>query len=351
MSHPETLSAIVIKGELGPCLLKLRPEDRRPIESLPSDDPVRDLIAQILLLVPVSHWSFARFKGRRSPDQILGSGEGTTDAQEFSHLQQEFALQRERTRRGPRIAASLRPFDEPYVSGITLIFADVQRQFGILSLLRNDALGPFTSVEVYALTLALDAASDRLAGLPLAEPEIAAPKGPAGAPMMHVLDRDLNVVLTWDGAHQDRKASITALQTRLAERLPPIIEDSVRKLVADWTADPVTQATGVAHPVPFLTVRTQPMAGSAGLFVGVLLERAPGGRVFSRAARKFALSPRELQTLAFLLPGATLNEIAESMHITSSTVQDHIKHMLEKTGSRNRAEMISKILDQRNEDD
>jgi DNA-binding CsgD family transcriptional regulator len=331
-------------------LLKLQPEDRRPIESLPSDDPARDLIAQILLLVPVSHWSFARFKGRGSPDQVLGSGEGAPDAQEFTQLQQEFALQRERAKRGPRIAASLRPFDEPYVSGITLIFADVQRQFGILSLLRNDVLGPFTSVEVYALTLALDAASDRLAGLPLAEPEIA-PKSAPGAPMMHVLDRDLNVVLTWDGAQQKRKASVTALQTRLAERLPPIIEDSVRKLIADWTADPATQAAGVAHPVPFLTVRTQPMAGSAGLFVGVLLERAPGGRVFSRAARKFALSPRELQTLAFLLPGATLNEIAEAMHITSSTVQDHIKHMLEKTGSRNRAEMISKVLDQRNDDD
>lgn len=351
MSHLQPPSAIVIKRELGPCLLKLPPEDRRPIESLPSDDPVRELIAQILLLVPVSHWSFARFKGRGSSDQVLGSGDGTADAQEFIQLRQEFALQRERAKSGPRIAASLRPFGEPYVSGITLIFADVQRQFGILSLLRNEELGPFTSVEVYALTLALDAASDRLAGLPLAEPEIAAPKSAPGAPMMHVLDRDLNVVLTWDGAQQERKASVTALRTRLAGRLPPVIEDAVRKLIADWTADPATHAIGVAHPVPFLTVRTQPMAGSAGLFVGVLLERAPGGRVFSRAARKFALSPRELQTLAFLLPGATLHEIAEAMHITSSTVQDHIKHMLEKTGSRNRAEMISKVLDQRNDGD
>ncbi len=123
--------------------------------------------------------------------------------------------------------------------------------------------------------------------------------------MMHILDRDLNVVLTWDGA-PSRAASVTSLQARLAERLPRLVEDAVRKLIADWTSDPQTQTLGLATPVPFLTVRTQPMYGMAGLFIGVLLERPPGGRVFSRAARRFALSPRELQTLAYMIPGATL---------------------------------------------
>jgi DNA-binding CsgD family transcriptional regulator len=325
------------------------PEDRQAIETLPSDDPTRELISQILRVIPVSHWSFARFKGRGTSDQLLRSENGD-DALEFANLQQEFALQRQRAKSGQRIAASLRTFDEPYVSGITLIFADVRRQFGILSLLRNETLGPFTSVEVHALTLALDAAWDRLAGLALAEPGDASAAGDSDAPMMHILDRDLNVVLTWDG-EQQRTAAVTALQARLATRLPPVIEDAVRDLIADWTSDPATQTLGVAHPVPFLTVRTQPMTGSAGLFVGVLLERPPGGRVFSRAASKFALSPRELQTLAFLLPGATLSEIAKAMDITSSTVQDHIKHILEKTGSRNRAEMIAKVLEQRSDGD
>jgi len=329
---------------------KLLPEDRRAIELLPSDDPTRELISQILRVIPVSHWSFARFKGRGTSDQLLRSENGD-DALEFANLQQEFALQRQRAKTGQRIAASLRAFDEPYVSGITLIFADVRRQFGILSLLRNESLGPFTSVEIHALTLALDAAWDRLAGLALADPSGAPASVESDAPMMHILDRDLNVVLTWDGSEQERTAAVTALQARLATRLPPVIEDAVRDLIADWTSDPATQTLGVAHPVPFLTVRTQPMTGSAGLFVGVLLERPPGGRVFSRAAHKFALSPRELQTLAFLLPGATLAEIAKAMDITSSTVQDHIKHILEKTGSRNRAEMIAKVLDRRNDGD
>jgi len=35
------------------------------------------------------------------------------------------------------------------------------------------------------------------------------------------------------------------------------------------------------------------------------------------------------------------------MNITSSTVQDHIKSMLEKTNSRNRSELIAKRLESR----
>lgn len=45
-----------------------------------------------------------------------------------------------------------------------------------------------------------------------------------------------------------------------------------------------------------------------------------------------------------LIQGATLNEVAQMMHITSSTVQDHIRSMLEKTGTRNRSQLIAKIL-------
>src|ERR1700676_5220347 len=167
---------------------ELLPEDRHAIEGLPGNDPARELIGQILRLIPVSHWSFARFKGRGTSDQLLRSGESAGDTQEFAHLQQEFALQRERAGTGPRIAASLRAFEKPYVSGITLIFADVRRQFGILSLLRNEELGPFTSVEIHALTLALDAASDRLAGLALAEPEVATSTSAPAAPMVARLD-------------------------------------------------------------------------------------------------------------------------------------------------------------------
>ncbi|MHB8147660.1 MAG: helix-turn-helix transcriptional regulator [Vulcanimicrobiaceae bacterium] len=322
--------------------------DAMAIEALAVGDPARDLIAEILSVVRVSHWSFGRFGSNGPSDQLFVPGKPDDERAELEYLREELVLQRERTAKGPRLAATLTSFQKPYVSGITLVFADMRREFGILSLLRTDDLKPFTSVEIQALALALDASTDRLSGLSIAEPSPQTePLDAFDQSTMHVLDRDLKVVLTWD-ADEGRSASITALHARLAQRLPPIIEDTVRELIETWTGDPATQGRGVAHPVPFLTVRTQPLSGPTGLFVGVVLQRAPGGQIFNKAALAFNLSPRELQTLALLLQGATLNEVALAMSITPSTVQDHIKSMLDKTGSRNRSELIAKLLSPRN---
>ena len=62
------------------------------------------------------------------------------------------------------------------------------------------------------------------------------------------------------------------------------------------------------------------------------------------AAARFHISPREVQVLALLLDGKRLEQIATQLYITSSTVQDHIRSMLEKTASRNRSELIARVL-------
>jgi DNA-binding NarL/FixJ family response regulator len=331
--------------------IRLGKRDLTAIQSLAEHDPARDLIADILSVVRVSHWSFARFTNSAQTDQLMSSQDADNRRKEFEHLREEFLLQREQTATGPRLAATLTRFQKPYVSGITLIFADMRREFGVLSLLRTKDLGPFTSLEIQTLALALDSSTDRLSGLTIADDSLKVGVTEAlDKPVMHVLDQDLNVVLTWD-AQEGREAAATAIQARLAQRLPPVIERTVRDLIEGWTSDPATQHMGFAHPVPFLTVRTQPLSGPTGLFVGVLLERPPGGEVFTQAAHAYKLSPRELETLAFLLPGASLREVADEMNITSSTVQDHIKSMLDKTQSRNRSELITKLLNPRRTSD
>jgi DNA-binding CsgD family transcriptional regulator len=62
------------------------------------------------------------------------------------------------------------------------------------------------------------------------------------------------------------------------------------------------------------------------------------------AAAQFAMSPREAQVLALLLDGAQIPEVGERLAITPSTVQDHIKSLLHKTASKNRSQMIAKVL-------
>jgi DNA-binding CsgD family transcriptional regulator len=153
----------------------------------------------------------------------------------------------------------------------------------------------------------------------------------------------LQIVLAWSSQDQ-RRIALTGLRTRLADRLPAVLEETVRGLVAGWKSDSATQEVGVAHPVPFLVVRTQPMSGPAGLFIGVRIDRfAPSNSLAGPAAR-FHITPRELQVLALLLDGAKLEEIGQKLHITSSTIQDHIKSMVDKTESRNRTELIARVL-------
>lgn len=324
------------------------------IGDVPATDPVCTIITTILELVRVSHWSFARFKGDGDADELLSSSGGLDD---FDRLKKQFTLQGLRAAGGPSIVATTGSLS-PYSSGLSLLFADNRARFGILTLLRTEELGPFTSSEIHALTFALDAASDRLSELRLMESqderlegfrlsdEVASPEQEHSAEdssAQYVLNRNLEIVLAWT-SENERRIAFTPLQVPLQNRLPPILEEAVRQLTATWENDAAPQRPGVAHPVPFLVVRTRPMSGPIGLFIGVTIERTKPAHSLTEAAARFSISPREVQVLALLLDGLHLSEIAGRLHITSSTVQDHIKHLLEKTNTHNRSEMTAKIL-------
>ena len=104
------------------------------------------------------------------------------------------------------------------------------------------------------------------------------------------------------------------------------------------------QRAGIARPLSFLVLRTQPLSGRAGEFVGVRIDRFRPPNSLTAAAARFNISPREVQVLALLLDGDHLDQISLRLSITSSTVQDHIKRMLDKTESHNRSELIARIM-------
>jgi DNA-binding CsgD family transcriptional regulator len=173
------------------------------------------------------------------------------------------------------------------------------------------------------------------------EPE--APLGGEGPAAHYILNRDLEIVLAWT-SENERRVAFTPLKMPMESRLPLMLQEAVRQLTSAWTSDPSSQQIGLARPVPFLVVRTRPMSGVAGLFIGVTIERSKQDRSLIGAAARFNISPREVQVLALLLDGLHLTDIAERLHITSSTVQDHIRHLLEKTNTHNRSEMTARIL-------
>jgi DNA-binding CsgD family transcriptional regulator len=316
------------------------------VDNVPKSDPAYAIISAIVRVVPASRWAFARVDLRGEWGHLLDSG---GDGNSLAGLKSEFVRQRAKSKRGPRIAATLGPLGN-FESGITLLFADTRANFGILTLMRTADLGPFTSSEISMLTLALDSTSEQLSALrldPLDENLDASAdcveQAEASDGAFYVLDQELEIVLAWS-AEDQRRIALTGLRTQLAHRLPTVLEETVRDLVAGWRTDPVTQTVGSSRPVPFLVVRTQPMSGPAGLFVGVRIDRFHPPHSLIGPAERYRISPRELQVLALLLDGAKLEEIGLQLHITSSTVQDHIKSMLDKTGSRRRTELIARVL-------
>ena len=65
---------------------------------------------------------------------------------------------------------------------------------------------------------------------------------------------------------------------------------------------------------------------------------------FSTALKYYKLTPREVEVFMLMIEGDTLDQIAEKLLITSSTTQTHIKNMIERTESKNRTELIVKVI-------
>jgi len=314
---------------------------------MPEADAAYAIVSGIIGVVPASRWTFARVEPSGELVSFFGSDPSVGDR---TLLADEFRRQRTKSPNGPRIAATLGALDE-FSSGVTLVFADARANFGILTILRMAALGPFTSSEIGILTFALDAVSEHLSALRLQPPAKDAgpivdrldkrlPAEREGA--FYVLDGDMRIVMAWSTA-DERRIATTGLELANTDRLPTLLEATVRELTLAWPDEDVRQP-GVARPVSFLVVRTRPMTGPAGRFIGVRIERYHENNSLTLMAARFHISPREIQVLALLLDGNRLDQIAKRLYITSSTVQDHIKSMLDKTESRNRSELIARVL-------
>jgi DNA-binding CsgD family transcriptional regulator len=312
------------------------------VDTIPESGLLRTIINDILRVVPSSSWAFALIDSVAQIARLLASDEHDL---RLAHLRSEFESNRTDAVREPRIVAAQEMSGE-FTSGVTLLFADHRRTTAILTIMRTTELGPFTSTELSMLTFAVVAGSEELSltsAHAVARDEHSASLVGAPDEAFYVLDEDLTVILA-SNAQDQHHIAMTGFEPALAAHLPKLVEETVRKLIAPWYATPFSREPGVARPVPFLVVRTQPMSGPAGLHIGVRIEASPMTNSLTSAASRFHITPRELQVLGLLLDGTQLEEIGVRLHIASSTVQDHVRNMVEKTKSRNRTELVARVL-------
>ncbi len=170
-------------------------------------------------------------------------------------------------------------------------------------------------------------------------PEQAAVLARRATPTLFVVDRQLRV-LYWRADPSERRKDLLPLENG---GLPPLLEYSLLKLFAHEhaSADGVRRA-GVTGSVAIRVLEL--CGGGSGAAYAVLVERIGVRDQLLAVASRYGLSTRERQVLNLVVKGLRNEEIAEHLCISKSTAIFHVKQLLIKTKSRNRTEVVAKII-------
>jgi DNA-binding CsgD family transcriptional regulator len=304
-----------------------------------ADENVDSLISLIGHLVHFDSWRLGRVQGK----SVVSFACASTEDQDLEIKRFLACYRRQQRRLDPREIAIVH--DSVFANAVTMTLTAADGTDAMLVLLRDDSMGPFTESEYRLLALAKGLGEECLAsGFAAAEAVDASWAAQRRAkPMLFILDRSYRIVM---GHHADLDddPELAGFAARFVDRLPEVIEKAVRRLSALWPENPTIVVSGVAMPLPFLSVRVHSIRGTEDHCLAVTIERMRRRDILLRASKRYLITPREREVVAYLLEGMRIDEIGECLNIAASTVNDHVKKLIERTGASNRSQMLARIL-------
>ncbi|MEV4511039.1 helix-turn-helix transcriptional regulator [Dactylosporangium sp. NPDC049525] len=168
----------------------------------------------------------------------------------------------------------------------------------------------------------------------------------APGPVVLLLSPDMEVI---EQTPQTREHLMRQLPPGAgAEPVPASVYNVAAQLIAaESGVDPQPPSARVHLAAGrWLTLRAARLgaAGRTDAQIAVTIEEASPAARTAVFARAFGLSPRETELLTHLTSGADTRAVATDMFLSPNTVQDHLKSMFAKTGTRNRRTLLSRAL-------
>lgn len=164
------------------------------------------------------------------------------------------------------------------------------------------------------------------------------------SPLVIVVNDALRVLGSSVPSTEEDEA-LAALVAEANGSLPVFLRPTVRRMTAvacdDTAPERIALAQGslLVRVIPILVTTVAPVR-----LCVVLLERYHSRDYLSYAVKRFGMSRREQEVLKLALDGQSAAEIADALSIATSTAEDHLRRLLIKTGARNRADMIARVL-------
>ena len=126
-------------------------------------------------------------------------------------------------------------------------------------------------------------------------------------------------------------------------RLPlPVSVYSVAAALADGR--PAAERAGAGRDRRLAQPARLPAASPTETRIAVVVEPAEPQSTLGVLLAAYGLTARELDVARHVLRGDSTKAIANTLHISAHTVQDHLKSVFDKVGVRSRRDLVGRLL-------
>ncbi|MGZ4640345.1 MAG: LuxR C-terminal-related transcriptional regulator [Actinomycetes bacterium] len=243
----------------------------------------------------------------------------------------------------PRLNEFMRP-NFGFADELRVVLRERGECWGGLAIFRGEADDRFDEHDVELLASLSEAMSVGVRTAVLGRLAIIGPGLPPMGPAVVIIGADDQVVQMSAGAEERLGDLLTHTNGSDPSGIITSLVGAARRFARGETARPprsrVRARSGmwlVLHATPLT-----PRAGSHGEVV-VTIEEARPPEIVPLVVAAFDLTQRERDVTERVLQGMDTKEIAASMHLSSYTVQDHLKSVFTKADVRSRRELIARV--------